>query len=48
MVASISARKSVGAAVAYFKHMARDEYYTKEDEAEAASEPSNSTSEAGA
>lgn len=38
MVASISARKSVGAAVAYFKHMAQDEYYTKEDEAEAESD----------
>lgn len=35
MVASISARKSIGAAVAYFKHMAKDEYYTAEDEAEA-------------
>lgn len=35
MVASISARKSVGAAVAYFKHMAQDEYYTSEGEAEA-------------
>ncbi|MEL6693909.1 MAG: MobF family relaxase [Pseudomonadota bacterium] len=38
MVASISARKSVGAAVAYFKHMAQDEYYMKEDEAEAESD----------
>lgn len=28
MVASISARKSVAAAVSYFKHMASDEYYT--------------------
>lgn len=28
MVASISARKSVAAAVSYFKHMAADEYYT--------------------
>ena len=35
MVASISARKSVGAAVAYFKHMAQDEYYTGKGEAEA-------------
>ena len=35
MVASISARKSVGAAIAYFKHMAKDEYYTGKDEAEA-------------
>ncbi len=34
MVASISARKSVGAAVAYFKHMAEDEYYTSETEVE--------------
>lgn len=34
MVASISARKSVGAAVAYFKHMAQDEYYTGDHEAE--------------
>ena len=38
MVASISARKSVSAAVAYFKHMAQDEYYTKENEAEAESD----------
>ena len=38
MVASISARKSVGAAVAYFKHMAEDEYYTSEDEPEAEGE----------
>ncbi|MCR9225659.1 MAG: relaxase domain-containing protein [Hyphomonas sp.] len=38
MVASISARKSVGAAVAYFKHMAQDEYYTKETEADAESD----------
>ena len=35
MVASISARKSVGAAVSYFKHMAHDEYYTGQGEAEA-------------
>tara|TARA_R100000908_G_scaffold63927_1_gene46195 strand:+ start:9772 stop:10866 length:1095 start_codon:yes stop_codon:yes gene_type:complete len=35
MVASISARKSVGAAVSYFKHMAQDEYYTGKGEAEA-------------
>ena len=35
MVASISARKSVGAAIAYFKHMAQDEYYTGSGEAEA-------------
>ena len=34
MVASISARKSVAAAVAYFKHMAQDEYYTGDEEAE--------------
>lgn len=34
MVASISARKSVGAAVAYFKHMARDEYYTGDHKAD--------------
>lgn len=34
MVASISARKSVGAAVAYFKHMAQDEYYTGDHEAD--------------
>ena len=34
MVASISARKSVGAAVSYFKHMAHDEYYTGKGEAE--------------
>lgn len=34
MVASISARKSVGAAVAYYKHMARDEYYTGDREAD--------------
>ncbi|MEL6361811.1 MAG: MobF family relaxase [Pseudomonadota bacterium] len=34
MVASISARKSVGAAVAYFKHMATDEYYISEHEAD--------------
>ncbi|MFN3213716.1 MAG: MobF family relaxase [Henriciella sp.] len=38
MVASISARKSVAAAVAYFQHMAQDEYYTKENEAEAESD----------
>ena len=35
MVASISARKSVGAAVSYFKHMAHDEYYTGKAEIEA-------------
>ena len=35
MVASISARKSVAAAVSYFKHMAQDEYYTGQGEAEA-------------
>jgi len=35
MVASISARKSVGAAVSYFKHMAHDEYYTSKGEADA-------------
>jgi conjugative relaxase-like TrwC/TraI family protein len=35
MFASISARKSVGAAVSYFKHMAHDEYYTGKGEAEA-------------
>ncbi|MEH6490402.1 MobF family relaxase [Hyphomonas oceanitis] len=35
MVASISARKSVSAAVSYFKHMAQDEYYTGKGEAEA-------------
>lgn len=35
MVASISARKSVAAAVSYFKHMAQDEYYTNRGEAEA-------------
>jgi len=35
MVASISARKSVSAAIAYFKHMAQDEYYTGKGEAEA-------------
>ncbi|KCZ57421.1 MobF family relaxase [Hyphomonas chukchiensis] len=35
MVASISARKSVGAAVSYFKHMAQDEYYTGTGEADA-------------
>jgi len=34
MVASISARKSVAAAVSYFKHMAQDEYYTSDAEAE--------------
>ena len=34
MVASISARKSVGAAIAYFKHMAQDEYYTGDHEAD--------------
>ena len=34
MVASISARKSVAAAVAYFKHMAQDEYYTGDQEAQ--------------
>lgn len=34
MVASISARKSVAAATAYFKHMAQDEYYTGDQEAE--------------
>ena len=38
MVASISARKSIGAAVAYFKHMAKDEYYTAEDEVDAEGE----------
>lgn len=32
MVASIAARKSVAAAVSYFKHMASDEYYTGKDE----------------
>lgn len=32
MVASISARKSVAAAVSYFKHMASDEYYTGKDQ----------------
>jgi conjugative relaxase-like TrwC/TraI family protein len=32
MVASISARKSVAAAVSYFKHMASDEYYTGKGE----------------
>tara|TARA_R110002050_G_scaffold111202_3_gene224651 strand:+ start:111406 stop:112503 length:1098 start_codon:yes stop_codon:yes gene_type:complete len=35
MVASISARKSVAAAVSYFKHMAQDEYYTGKNEGEA-------------
>ena len=35
MVASISARRSVGAAVSYFKHMASDEYYTGKGEQEA-------------
>ncbi|MEH6808146.1 MAG: MobF family relaxase [Hyphomonas oceanitis] len=35
MVASISARKSVSAAVSYFKHMAQDEYYTGTGEADA-------------
>jgi len=35
MVASISAGKSVAAAVSYFKHMAEDEYYTGHGEAEA-------------
>lgn len=34
MVASISARKSVAAAIAYFKHMASDEYYTSDREAD--------------
>ena len=34
MVASISARKSVSAAVAYFKHMAQDEYYPGGHEAD--------------
>lgn len=34
MVASISARKSVAAAVSYFKHMASDEYYTGKGEQE--------------
>jgi conjugative relaxase-like TrwC/TraI family protein len=34
MVASISARRSVAAAVAYFKHMAQDEYYTGDHEAD--------------
>jgi len=34
MVASISARKTVAAAVSYFKHMAQDEYHTHESEAE--------------
>lgn len=34
MVASISARKSVGAAVAYYKHMVQDEYYTGDREAD--------------
>lgn len=34
MVASISARKSIGAAVAYYTHMAQDEYYTGDREAE--------------
>ena len=32
MVASISARRSVAAAVSYFKHMASDEYYTGKGE----------------
>ena len=34
MVASISTRKSVGAAVAYYTHMAQDEYYTGDQEAD--------------
>ena len=34
MVASISARKNVSSAVAYFKHMAQDEYYTGDHEAD--------------
>jgi conjugative relaxase-like TrwC/TraI family protein len=34
MVASIAARKSVAAAVSYFKHMAQDEYYTGKGEGE--------------
>ncbi|WP_419906877.1 MobF family relaxase [Hoeflea sp.] len=38
MVASISARNSVCAAVAYFSHMAGDEYYTREGEADADSD----------
>ncbi|MEP0316121.1 MAG: MobF family relaxase [Hyphomonas sp.] len=35
MVASISARKSVAAAVSYFKHLAQDEYYTGKGETDA-------------
>lgn len=38
MVASISARKSVAAAVRYFRHMAEDEYYTGSSEEEADSD----------
>jgi conjugative relaxase-like TrwC/TraI family protein len=38
MVASISARKSVAAAVSYFKHMASDEYYTGKGEQQAEAE----------
>lgn len=38
MVASISARKSVAAAVSYFKHMATDEYYTGKGERQSEAE----------
>lgn len=38
MVASISARKSVAAAVSYFKHMASDEYYIGKGEQQAETE----------
>ncbi len=33
MVASISARKSVAAAAAYYQHMGKDDYYARENEA---------------
>ncbi len=33
MVATISARKSVKSAVAYYQHMSADDYYTREEEA---------------
>lgn len=33
MVASISVRKSVAAAAAYYQHMGKDDYYAREGEA---------------
>jgi hypothetical protein len=47
MVASISARKSVAAAVSYFKHMASDEYYTGKGEQEPEAEAEGEWAEIG-